>query len=139
MYRLWEHVLNADKKRKKLTGQMTARQVMQVFGTDVCRTLDPNCWSRGLYNKIRNDNHNLSLVADARFPNEVTMGTEIGAKVIRLTRHLPQKDEHSSENALNDFPLGEFSLVLDNQNLTMEQTHKELNKHYALWVKNAKI
>lgn len=135
----WEGILNVNKKRKKLSGQMTSRQIMQVFGTDVCRALDPNCWARALYNKIRKDGHKLSLIAGARFPNEVTMGTESGAKLIRLSRQLNQVDEHSSEKALDDFPLGEFSVYIDNSNMSLEETHTSINKHFKIWLKNAKI
>lgn len=120
----------AEKLDKNMTGFMSARHLMQIFGTDYCRQIDQHCWARALYNKIRSENHELSLVADARFPNEVTMGTEIGAKVIRLLRD-PFKnkpDRHQSEIALDNFPLGEYSLVIDNRDMNIDETQVAIQK-----------
>lgn len=118
------------KLNKNMNGLMSARHLMQMFGTDYCRRIDEHCWSRALYNKIQSEDHELSLVADARFPNEVTMGTEIGAKVVRLLRD-PFKDKpdrHSSEIALDNFPLGEYSLVIDNRDMTIDETQTVVQK-----------
>lgn len=125
-------------RKKPPTGNMTAREVMQVFGTEICRKLDPNCWARGLYNAINNEGYDLALVTDARFPNEVTMGTEQGAKVIRLTRKIIE-DEHESEKALDTFPLGEYSLVVDNQDMTLKESFKYASKYVDGWLAGAKL
>jgi len=106
-------------------GYMSARQVMQIFGTNLCREMDGNCWARATYTKIKHENPELAIIADARFPNEVTMGTEIGAKAIRLLRN-PYDDQHESETALDNFPLGEYSFVIDNSDLEMDETHKKV-------------
>lgn len=119
----------SEKLDKKMTGMVSARHLMQLFGTDYCRSIDNHCWSRALYNKINKEDHQLSLVADARFPNEVTMGTEIGAKVVRLLRN-PAKnsDVHESEIALDNFPLGEYSLVIDNRDMGIDETQEIIRK-----------
>lgn len=117
---------------KPASGRMTAREVMQVFGTDICRKMDPNCWARGLYSAVKNDGLSLAIVTDARFPNEVTLGTECGAKVVRLTRN-PYDDNHPSETALDDFPRGEYSTVIDNEDVSMAETHDLLKKHLKNW------
>jgi hypothetical protein len=123
---------------KPASGFMTAREVMQVFGTDVCRRIDPNCWARGLYSTIENEGYELAIATDARFPNEVTMGTERDAKVIRLLRNFVE-DVHESEKALDEFPLGEFTVVLDNQNLTLSETHKKLKPFVDEWFARYKL
>lgn len=110
------------------TGPMSGREVMQVFGTDICRAMDAHCWAR-LYNMIRREGHQLAIVCDARFPNEVTIGAEHGAKVIRLLRD-KLKDKHVSEHALDNMPHGEYSLVVDNENMTMPQKNEILLRFF---------
>lgn len=123
---------------KPASGYMTAREVMQVFGTDVCRQIDLNCWARGLYSKIERDNYELAICVDARFPNEITMGTEKGCKAIRLSRN-PYNDTHVSEMALDNFPLGEYSLVIDNTNMTVKDCQRFLKPHIHDWFEQYKL
>jgi hypothetical protein len=117
---------------------MTGREVMQVFGTDICRRIDTNCWARGLYNIIKNEGYDLAIIADARFPNEITLGTETGAKMVRLLRKI-NDDQHPSETALDNFPLGEYSLVIDNQKLTMQETHKKFKPFLDRWLDTSNL
>jgi hypothetical protein len=146
---LWDNLPKDIKKKysrvrrgnggyKPASGNMTAREVMQIVGTDVCRAMDENCWARGLYSTIKNDGYRLAIVTDGRFPNEITLGTEIGAKAIRLTRKVFE-DEHPSEKALDNFPLGEFSFVVHNQDLTMPETHNILLGKVREWFGNYNI
>ncbi|TXT66097.1 MAG: hypothetical protein BAJALOKI3v1_50097 [Promethearchaeota archaeon] len=122
------------------SGYMSGREIMQVIGSDFFRKLDNSCWARGTYNTIFNDSNKLICVSDARFPNEVTMGTERNAKVIRLLRNSSAKeDNHISETALDDFPLGEYSLVIDNKNLSMKETHNILKSYLDQWLKDYDI
>lgn len=125
---------------KAASGLITGRELLQTFGTDVCRKIDPNCFARGTYNIIKKEGYDLAIVSDARFPNEVTIGTEIGAKVVRLTRNVLQ-DTHESEISLDSdkFPIAEFSLVIDNQDKTMEETHKIIKSNILQWFRDAKL
>lgn len=125
-------------RRKMPTGFMSARELMQVFGTDICRKMDENCWARGLYNIIKKEGYDLALIADARFPNEVTIGSEIGAKSVRLLRTI-LKDQHKSEVALDDFPLGEYTLVYDNSEMSLKDSFKHITPHVEKWLNNAKL
>jgi hypothetical protein len=140
---LWEDLpLDIRQKNAKIkkstgeerlpTGHMTGRNVMEVFGTDVCRRLDPNCWSRGSYAQIDNDGYDVSILQDGRFPNEITMGSENGAKSIRLLKRIDHS-EAEAECALDHFPHGEFTKVVDNQNLTMQETHNLLKQNIFDW------
>jgi len=107
-------------------GKMSVREVLQVFGTDVCRAMDENCWARSLYKTIESENYPIAIVLDCRFPNEVTMGTERGAKVIRLLRSKKDGDDHRSETALDDFPLGEYSNIIDNTQMSFSDKNDRL-------------
>jgi hypothetical protein len=124
--------------KRPASGFMTAREVMQVVGSDFCRRMDQNCWARALYTAIEEEPYSIAIVADCRFPNEVTLGTEREAKVIRLTRKIFD-DEHLSEKALDNFPLGEYSLVIDNQNLTIHETHKTFKPTLYSWFSDYKL
>ncbi len=122
------------------SGPMTIREVLQVFGSDICRTLDANCWARSLYNKISNEKHKIAIVTDARFPNEISMGTERGAKVIRLLKKLPVDGvEHPSEVALDDFALGEYTKVIDNSQMSITDKNLEIDKVLPDWFSQYRI
>ncbi|MFA5760032.1 MAG: hypothetical protein WC942_11870 [Clostridia bacterium] len=117
--------------------KLTARQFLVLFGTHICRAIDPNCWARGLYNTIQASKYKYNLITDARFPNEVTLGTEIGAKCIRLLRdpyNGTGKDE--AEVALDHFPLGEYSFVVNNKMLSIEDKNRELDTIFYQLVNN---
>jgi hypothetical protein len=97
-------------------GQMTAREVMQQFGTNICRRMYGNCWVDALIRRIRNDQPSLAVVTDCRFPNEITGIQVAGGKVVRFLRApFAGQDEHESETALDDFPLEDFDAVVDNR------------------------
>ena len=113
-------------------GNISARNIMEIVGTDFMRQMDPNCWSRSTLNKIEKDNYDLSIILDARFPNEVSMGMEIGAKSIRLLRNTG-KSMTIPEIALDNFPHGEYSLVYDNQKKTMQDSHRDIKKTVLKW------
>lgn len=115
---------------KPASGFMTAKEVMDVMENDIFRRVDINCWARSLYSLIDKDGYDLAIVTNAAYPNEVTLGVERGAKVVRLLRDI---GKHPDEDPLEDFPLGEFSLVLDNKNTGMVETHAKLRKHVNNW------
>jgi len=120
------------KQRKSNTfvpafGKMTIREILQVFGTDICRSMDENCWARMLYDKISKETYNYAIVADARFPNEITLGTTVGATAIRLLRNPFPSDTHPSETALDNFPLGEYTHIIDNTDSTLDQKNDAIN------------
>jgi hypothetical protein len=123
---------------KPASGNMTAREVMQVIGTDIFRRLDNNCWARSLYSIIEQEGYELSLISDARFPNEITLGTENNGKAIRLLRKV-NEDNHDSEIALDNFPLGEYNVVLDNQDKTMAETHKIIKGYVNEYFKQYRL
>ena len=61
---LWENLpvgsetiarLMLNSNGKKINQAMTAREVMQIWGTDIFRSFDPNCWVRSTLNKIEKE------------------------------------------------------------------------------------
>lgn len=122
----YEQCYGEDDKKNELVDcywknqQLTAREVMQLVGTDMFRRLKTNVWSDATIRKIQKDNPNIGLIADCRFPNEVNAIKSVGGIVIKLTRN-PYNSDHSSEIALDKdkFDHKYFDLVIDNQNLSV--------------------
>ena len=100
---------------------MTAREFLQFFGTDICRKIKPDVWTSTCIARIKASQTELAIVPDCRFPNEVEAIREAGGKVIRLTRS-PYSDPHASENALTNDYEG-FDCIIDNKNLDMHESN----------------
>jgi hypothetical protein len=107
--------------------QLTAREVMQMVGTDMFRTMQKNIWSSATIRKIQNEKPKLAIIADCRFPNEVDAVKDAGGIVIKLTRN-PHNSYHTSEIALdpNNFDQSNFDLVVDNRNMSIDEQNTSL-------------
>jgi hypothetical protein len=108
-------------------GLMTGREVMQYFGTEICRSMSPNCWVDALMNQIQVEGTDLAVITDCRFPNEINGIKQAGGKVIKLLRN-PLSQNHMSETQLDQIDQSIFDKVIDNSEMTIE----EQNKHVAL-------
>lgn len=121
-----------------LCGNMSGREIMQVFGTDICRRIYGDCWAKGTYNAIKREGVELALVCDGRFPNEIELGSEVGAKSVRLLRSI-FTDNHRSETALDDFPLDKYTVAIDNRELDIHGTCERLEPLIDQWFDDAGI
>jgi energy-coupling factor transporter ATP-binding protein EcfA2 len=97
-------------------GPMTAREFMQHFGTDIMRKIWEPIWCQNTVNRITEEQSELAIVADVRFPNEVDVIKDAGGIVIKLNRNL-FKDEHPSETQLDkkNYKQKNFDYVIENQ------------------------
>lgn len=118
-------------------GRMTAREVMQIVGTDLFRKcFSDNVWVDATFRTIENDANKPELVAfipDVRFPSEVDAIINHGGYIIRLSRSLYQ-DSHPSETSLDDYDfeaLADRALIVDNTNLAIN----EKNEVVVKWMK----
>lgn len=102
--------------------QLTAREVMQFVGTNVFRKMQKNVWASATVKKIAQDNLDLAIVADCRFPNEVEAIKSAGGLVIKLTRNL-YNSTHESELALDPdrYEQSNFDLIINNDSIGIEQ------------------
>jgi len=102
--------------------QLTAREVMQIVGTEMFRTMQNDVWAAATIRKIQKENLALALIADCRFPNEVEAVQAAGGVVIKLTRNL-YNSNHASETALDpeNYDQKNFNLVIDNSALDIEE------------------
>ncbi|MEC7697695.1 MAG: hypothetical protein VX566_02530 [Candidatus Thermoplasmatota archaeon] len=89
----WENMPTGNKE-----GMMTGREVLQYFGSDICRKMYENIWFDACIRRIRKDNPELALISDVRFSNEILGIKEAGGIVFGLPRDIVNgKDTHSSE------------------------------------------
>ena len=118
----------ADSKRSFdwREGPMTAREFMQFFGTDVCRKMYEPIWVNSCIRKIKQEQSELAIIADVRFPNEAKAIESAGGKLVRLTRKVLD-DNHSSEVALDDYP---FTSSIDNKDNSIDSLIVKVNKFY---------
>jgi hypothetical protein len=109
--------------------KLSARDVMQIVGTDIFRKLDTNVWVRSTINKIIRDKPDLAVITDCRFPNEVDSIKQSGGKVIRLTRN-PFQSDHLSETILDkdNYDWSNFDYVVDNSDVTLLDQFTQIKK-----------
>lgn len=83
------------------SGPMTNREVLQVIGTDIFRSIYNDVWAKAPFN-IEWD-VDIVILTDCRFPNEKSVTEESGGVIIRLERITGLSDNHISETALDGF------------------------------------
>ncbi len=83
-------------------GPMSVREVLQYFGSDVCRVMYQNCWVQALESRILAEKPAVVLIADTRFDNELEAVKGWGGKCVKLNRQI-KKDKHKSENGISSF------------------------------------
>lgn len=141
IYKLLPHLKPKKKKAKKGEEEVveeeivraeyaTNREFMEVWGTDIARTLYNECWIQCCMNQIVLEDWPMAVVPDCRFKDEVIYCKELGAKTVRLTRN-PFKGKHSAETDLLDFD--GFDAVIDNDDMTQEQKGQQLVRILQEW------
>lgn len=106
-----------EKKQLKLdlgdNEYLSARQLMQYFGTNICRKLDNNCWVQSCLQQIEVDNPEIALIADVRFENELDAikNNESSSFVFKLERN-PLDSNHESELSVDAIPVEKFNGVI---------------------------
>lgn len=113
---------------------LSVRQILQLFGTNVCRKIDDSCWVRGLITDIESYGSELSLVDDCRFKNEVYAMKDAGATVIRFKKSVGD-DSHVSEKDLDDIDESVFDLVVDNSKMSL----LDKNEYVMNWLQEHNI
>ena len=101
---------------------MTAREVMQVFGTNICRAIYPNCFAKWAKKQITKDAPKFAFITDCRFPDELEIFNDMNPIVIRLLRN-KFNSRHKSEIALDNYDFSN-ALVVDNRNWSLEEKNE---------------
>ncbi len=123
----WDNLPDDIRSEYKSTGLMTAREIMQVVGTDIFREyFDNDIWVNATLRDIEQSDAKVILISDVRFPCEVTSLLDEGAHVIRLLRDVCEVDAHSSETALDDFDfIRENCIIFDNSCMNIEEQNRQ--------------
>jgi len=111
---------------------LTVRNMLQVFGTEIFRRIDPDIWVKALIRRIDScyKNEELVVVDDVRFPNEVKGLQSKGGYVIRLTRGV-MLDEHVSETSLDCWQGFDYKVIGDcNKEETFDFVQKWLDEKW---------
>ena len=117
------------------------RVILQTFGTDIVRALDPIIWVETVFNMIDvlRDIYDVFVITDARFENELQphpwrMGYPIfNIMVKRDVKEDRLKDDardHVSEELGKTTNLSRFHYVIDN-NKTLEDLQKKVEEVYS--------
>jgi len=75
----------------------TPRQILELFGTEVARSIDENVWVTALEQEILFCPDTNYVVSDCRFPNEVDMIHRNGGVVWRIHRSSCVSNGHASD------------------------------------------
>ena len=90
---------------------LTAREVIQVIGTDVMRNnFDPNIWARLGAKEVAKSNIDTCFITDLRMENEIKAAIDVSSTqgfksplIIRIYRKTGLEDNHITEKALDKF------------------------------------
>ena len=107
---------------KDRTGFMTAREVMQFFGTNIMRNMfDENIWVNACINDIKNKNKPYAIISDLRFSSEYNAVLKENGIVVRLTRTPFPEDIHESETALDSCDFSHKNCIVVPNNVDINQ------------------
>lgn len=116
-------------------GPMTARELLQFFGTEIGRKMYGNIWVDATIRQIQKDQPLLALICDTRFINEVEGVQKAGGKVIRFTRNKNTEDAHTSETALDvdKFDWSRFDAIIDNIDMSISDQNDAVIRKLIEW------
>ncbi len=128
---LWENlpVPRGNKAFASKRGKLTAREVLQFYGSEIGRAFDEDIWVKTLLREVERSSTGFAVVDDVRFSNEARLIREAGGKVIYLTRNVSQ-DSHASENGMSP---EDADAVIDNQTLSIEETNGKIIELFMEW------
>lgn len=106
-------------------GPMTAREALQMVGTEIFRKMYSNVWVDATLKQIQQENSAFALICDLRFPNEVDGVKAVGGKTVRLTRDPNNgNDKHSSETALDNYDVANYDKIIDNKTMSIDAQNR---------------
>lgn len=116
----WELMFDDVRRdNNKHSGPMSSREVMQVFGTDICRRIfGSDIWVQAMKRRIDRSEADFFLITDVRFANEVEIVRDVwGGQVWQIVgpqrgEESTKKDSHPSESQVDlDVPI---DVLVDN-------------------------
>jgi hypothetical protein len=72
---------------------MTGREILEYFGTDICRKIYEDCWVNWTLSQIENDTeHEFYIIGDVRSANEIKRIKDIAGRIYRLERNTTHRN-----------------------------------------------
>ena len=126
----WKNIPGSTKK----SGNPTAREFLEHFGTKIIRKIRNDAWANYSINKILREGTEIAIIPDVRFPNEVDAIKKHGGVVIRLTRDIFHS-EAEAESALDNevFDWNNFDVTIDNTNTTINELCDKFKSLNRIW------
>ena len=118
------------KQSGKYEKNMTVREFLQYYGTNVCRKIYDDCWVESCFRRIEIDQPEFAVICDCRFKNEVKASKKHEARIVKLTRAPFSTDTHASEVDLDNMHNNNFDLVIGKDVTIREQNEALLNAMY---------
>lgn len=111
---------------------LSAREVLQIIGTDIMRAIDRDIWINRLQNNISKSIGEYGIpevvvIDDGRFQNEVERIKQDNGIVIYLERDV-YKDNHFSEAGIDKIDRNLFDYIIKNQNFSEDQLITEVKR-----------
>lgn len=128
----------ATRREHGQCGALSARYILQTFGTDVCRKVDKDFWAnialrnaqdllsggfkysreKGLEEVVDAAPPPAVIITDGRFPNEAYLTKRLGGQLIKVVRKQSSLDgsaaAHSSETSVGGIPDFWFDDIVHN-------------------------
>lgn len=122
-----EKILSLISCPDHLSSFMTAREVLEVFGSQICRKMYRDCWAYATKKCATEAKCDLAVIADVRFPNEIDLFLELEPIVVRFTRNLLNR-QTESELALDHYDWSKVKnfILIDNINMTVDEKNKKV-------------
>jgi hypothetical protein len=109
-------------------GHMTARELMQVIGTDIGRKMfSESIWVNATIAKIKREKPEIALIRDVRFKSEIEAILKNEGYIIRLERKI-SNDNHPSEIDLDNYDwncISEKCLVVHNEMCSIHEKNEK--------------
>jgi len=129
----YEQCYGSDEHKNTLTDlewnekKLSAREAMEIIGTEIFRKLKNNVWVDATINKIRRENIDVAIITDCRFPNEVEAIKNSGGYVIRLDLD-PFHSDATAEKALDkhNYDWSNFNTVIENSGMTPQEKNASI-------------
>jgi hypothetical protein len=118
------------KKEKRFDKRMTIRELMQTFGTEVCRKIDNDCWVRACWNRIQFEQPEVAVIADCRFDNERLFLKKNGSKLIRLVNTQVPTDHASEQVSMRE---DDYNLMLYKHEITLREKNEAILNRMVKW------
>jgi hypothetical protein len=124
-----------NKPGSRCDDYMTARDVMQVFGTNIFRRFYQDCWVQATIKKIKEEGLDFALISDARFPNEINYATFYEPIVIKFTRN-PLNNQHESETALDNYDFSNIKKfhTIRNDDMDMDEKNESIKSILSQYI-----